>query len=132
MKRLTAEQLKAGLSIVLAVTEAIREAGEIPAGTLYAVLLGQVDLQGFEKIVSIVTGSGLVEKRGDLLRWVGPDIGGRAEQPCETCGGSGADPGAIDPAGEVCPTCHGSGKEPVPETPRRPTAIAESRKEHAA
>jgi|SRR5579872_3876745 len=31
---------------------------------------------------------------------------------CETCGGSGADPGAIDPAGEVCPDCSGSGIEP--------------------
>lgn len=70
----TKEKLKAGLSVVLAVTEAIREAGEIPAGTLYAVLIGKVDLQGFERIVSIVTGSGLVEKRGDLLRWVGPEV----------------------------------------------------------
>jgi hypothetical protein len=70
----TKEQLKAGLNIVLAVTEAIREAGEIPAGTLYAVLVGKVDIQGFDKIVSIVTNAGLVEKRGDLLRWVGPSI----------------------------------------------------------
>jgi hypothetical protein len=70
----TKEQLKAGLNTVLAVTEAIREAGEIPSGTLYAVLMGKVDMQGFDKIVSIVTGSSLVEKRGDLLRWVGPEV----------------------------------------------------------
>jgi hypothetical protein len=73
----TKEQLKAGLNTVLAVTEAIREAREIPAGTLYAVLMCKVDMQGFDKIVSIVTkggGSGLVEKRGDLLRWVGPEV----------------------------------------------------------
>lgn len=70
----TKEQLKAGLNVVLAVTEAIREAGEIPAGTLYAVLMGNVDIAGFARIVSIVTGSGLVEKRGDLLRWVGPEV----------------------------------------------------------
>lgn len=72
----TKEQLKAGLNVILAVTEAIREAGEIPAGTLYAVLCGKVDMQGFDKIVSIVTGSGLVEKHGDLLRWVGPELKG--------------------------------------------------------
>jgi hypothetical protein len=70
----TKEQLKAGFNVIVAVTEAIREAKEIPAGTLYAVLMGKVDIQGFEKIVSIVTGSGLVEKRGDLLRWVGPEV----------------------------------------------------------
>lgn len=70
----TKQELKAGLSVVLAVAEAIREAGEFPAGTLYAVLTGRVDIQGFDKIVSIITGSGLVEKRGDLLRWVGPEV----------------------------------------------------------
>jgi hypothetical protein len=70
----TKEQLKAGLNIVLAVTEAIREAREIPAGTLYAVLVGKVDLAGFEKIIAIVTNAGLVEKRGDLLRWIGPEL----------------------------------------------------------
>jgi hypothetical protein len=70
----TKEQMKAGPDVVFAVTEAIREAGSIPAGTLYAVLLGKVDIHGFEKLVSIVTGSGLVEKRGDLLCWVGPEL----------------------------------------------------------
>lgn len=87
----TKEQLKAGLNIVLAVTEAIREAKEIPAGTLYAVLCGKVDIQGFEKIVSIITGSGLVEKRGDLLRWVGPAI--EASDRCPHCGAPVAEEG---------------------------------------
>lgn len=70
----TKEQLKAGFSAVVAVTEAIREAGEIPAGTLYAVLMGRCDIVAFEKLVSVIVGSGLVEKRGDLLRWVGPEV----------------------------------------------------------
>lgn len=59
---------------MVAVTEAIREAREIPEGTLYATLIGRVDIAGFEKIVGIVVGSGLVEKRGNLLRWIGPEI----------------------------------------------------------
>ena len=70
----TKEQLQAGLKIVIAVTEAIREAREIPEGTLYAVLTGKVDFAGFEKIVRIVVGTGLVEKQGNLLRWVGPEV----------------------------------------------------------
>lgn len=70
----TKEQLTAGFNIVVAVTEAIREAKEIPAGTLYAVLCGKVDMQAFDKIVRIIVGSGLVERRGDLLRWIGPEV----------------------------------------------------------
>ena len=38
---------------------------------------------------------------------------------CETCGGSGADPGALDPFGEACPDCSGSGIEPFLVTLRR-------------
>lgn len=31
------------------------------------------------------------------------------EQDCEDCGGSGFDPGGLDPWGpEPCPTCHGA------------------------
>jgi hypothetical protein len=33
-----------------------------------------MDYQTFEKVVSIVVGSGLVEKRRNLLVWVGPAI----------------------------------------------------------
>ena len=32
----------------------------------------------------------------------------QAETVCETCGGTGADPGAIDPFGEPCPDCSGA------------------------
>ncbi len=70
----TKEQLKAGLNIVLAVTEAIREAREVPAGTLYAVLVGKIDIQGFDKIIRIITNAGLIERRGDLLCWIGPEV----------------------------------------------------------
>lgn len=70
----TKDQVKAAFGVVVAITEAIREAKEIPAGTLYAVLCDKVDLAGFERIVGIITGSGMVEKRGDLLRWIGPEV----------------------------------------------------------
>ena len=74
MSNPTKEQLKAGLDAVFAVSEAIREAGEIPEGTLYAVLCGKMDMAAFERLVKILTGSGLVEKRAHLLRWVGPTL----------------------------------------------------------
>jgi hypothetical protein len=70
----TSQQVKAAFNTVLAVTEAIREAKEIPAGTVYAALVGRVDLQGFQKILSIIKGAGLIEERTHLLRWIGPQI----------------------------------------------------------
>jgi DNA-binding IclR family transcriptional regulator len=72
----TQAELKAGLAIVLAVTEAIRELGEAPAGPIYAALMHKtgMDYQTFQKVVSILTGSGLVVKRGDLLVWIGPRL----------------------------------------------------------
>ena len=68
------KQLNAGLRVIFAITEAIREAKEVPAGTLYATLMPLVDLAGFDKAIAIAVGSGLVEKRGDLLLWVGPEF----------------------------------------------------------
>jgi len=35
------------------------------------------------------------------------------EIDCQHCGGSGFDPGALDPFGELCPRCKGSKKETV-------------------
>ena len=72
----TKEQLKSGLNMIVAVTEAIREAGEIPEGTLYGVLVGKIELPAFEKMVAMIVNTGLVEKRGNLLRWIGPQIAG--------------------------------------------------------
>jgi hypothetical protein len=39
------------------------------------------------------------------------------EIPCQDCGGTGFDSGALDPFGEICPHCMGSGLEPVTEVP---------------
>lgn len=70
----TKEQVQSGLKMIVAVTEAIREAREIPEGTLYAVLVGKVELPAFEKMIAMIVNTGLVEKRGNLLRWIGPEI----------------------------------------------------------
>ncbi len=63
----------AAVGVLHAVCETIRTAGEIPAGELYAVLMAQgCTLAQFNELVKILTGSGLVSHRGDLLRWIGP------------------------------------------------------------
>lgn len=60
--------------MVLTVTEAIREAGRIPEGTLYATLMDRMGIEAFEKMVRIIVDTGLVAKRGHELVWVGPEL----------------------------------------------------------
>lgn len=38
---------------------------------------------------------------------------GMIEVACQLCGGSGFDPGGLDPFGELCPSCKGSRKEVI-------------------
>ncbi len=73
--RPTPEQLKAGAAVVFAVAETVREAGECPSGVIYAALVGRVTLQGYEKILGILKGAGLVEVTpSHLVRWIGPEV----------------------------------------------------------
>jgi hypothetical protein len=62
----------AAVKVVLAVAEAIREAGEVPSGTLYAVLCGQMSIHTYETVVRTLRNAGLIEERMHLLRWIGP------------------------------------------------------------
>jgi hypothetical protein len=70
----TAAQIKAAFAMTLAVSEAIREAREIPSGTLYAMLVGKVDLQGYEAMIRNLKNAGLVEEKAHLLKWIGPEL----------------------------------------------------------
>lgn len=74
----TATEMKAGLAVLLAVSETIREAGEVPSGVLYAGLIGRVTLEGYQSMIRTLKGAGLVEEKGNVLRWIGPAIGNAA------------------------------------------------------
>lgn len=65
----TTEQIQGGFKILQAVTEAIKEVKEIPSGHLYANLCGIMDLQTYERVISILTNSTVIRKQGDLLIW---------------------------------------------------------------
>ena len=69
----TANQAVAAMRVVQAVADAVREAGEIPAGTLYAALMQSgCTLERFEWIIGILTEAGVVRREAShLLRWVG-------------------------------------------------------------
>lgn len=75
--RPTALQAKAALAMTLAVSEAIRELGSVPAAHLYARVMGKVDLAGFEAMIRTLKNTGLVSEAGDMLTWIGPMKGAR-------------------------------------------------------
>lgn len=57
---------------MIAVTETIRECGEVPSGHLYAQLCAKMDLSTYEGMVATLVKTGLLTKSGDMLRWTGP------------------------------------------------------------
>lgn len=68
----TKEQLKAALDLVRIVAEAIREASQLPAGELYAVMMGTVSLPEFDRVIGMLVNAGLVAReQSNLLRWIG-------------------------------------------------------------
>lgn len=66
-----AEKIEGALPVYRAVADAIKAMGAVPAGHLYAVLMGKLDLNTFNKIIGTLTGAGVVERKGDLLIWKG-------------------------------------------------------------
>ena len=71
---ITKEQLKQGFTMLAAVAEAIREAKRIPSGTLYAVLMGKIDVAGYERLIGILKNAGLVDEKHNELIWIGPEV----------------------------------------------------------
>lgn len=67
----TKRQVQCLVATNLALSESIRELGEIPAGHLYARCLDYLDLDTFERLIGIIVDSGVVERRGHLLVWKG-------------------------------------------------------------
>jgi hypothetical protein len=71
----TATERRAGLKILLAVAETIREAGSVPGGHLYAGLVDRMSLQGFEAMIQILVNGNLVRRDAShLLTWIGPEV----------------------------------------------------------
>lgn len=70
---ITQQDLRAGLQVVLAVAETIREVGEAPAGHIYAALNAKgVTMEGYQSIIRTLKNTGLVKERNDVLIWTGP------------------------------------------------------------
>jgi hypothetical protein len=74
---LTSEQLKTGIhayiQTVRAFADTIKELGSVPAGTLYAGVMGRMSLETFEKMIGHLVGAGVVHRDSShVLTWVAP------------------------------------------------------------
>ncbi len=74
---ITKEQAAAAVKTLIAVAETIRELKRVPAGTLYATLMGTMDLPTFESMVNTLVNTGLVKRDGHVLAWVEPIVAGK-------------------------------------------------------
>jgi hypothetical protein len=67
------QQRLAAFNAVAAMAETIRKLGSVPAGTMYANLVDQMDLPTFTRMIEVLKGAGLVaENSAHLLMWTGP------------------------------------------------------------
>lgn len=65
----------AATGIILALAEAIRSLGSVPAGTLYAHVMGKLSLEEFDRIVLTLCNAGVVERTpAHVLNWKGPAL----------------------------------------------------------
>lgn len=63
-------QLDSELKIIRAVADAIKEAGRIPSGHLYAFLIGQGwQLDDYQKLIGLLKRSGLIREEYHELIW---------------------------------------------------------------
>lgn len=64
--------------VILAVSEAIREARRIESGTLYALLCDRLcdrlTLSAYQGVISALKGAGLVSEANHMLTWIGPEL----------------------------------------------------------
>ena len=64
------ERVKAGLSLMVAVAETVKDLGQVPSGHLYAVLMDQMTFDQYNRIVDIMKRAGMVTEQNNQLTWV--------------------------------------------------------------
>lgn len=68
-----AAQVSAALDVLRAVADAIRMLGRVPSGELYAHLCGQLTLEQYTQVISILKGSGVIREDAHVLIWQADD-----------------------------------------------------------
>lgn len=68
-----AEQAAAAMRVIVAIGEMIQDAGEIPNGHLYVMLMPTgISLESYNRILTLLKKCEVVTEENFLLRWVGP------------------------------------------------------------
>ena len=70
--QITREEIQSALAKTKLIADAIKEAGSIPSGHLYAVVMSAFSLSEFEKIVGLLIRADLITKSMNVLTWKGP------------------------------------------------------------
>lgn len=86
MAEITKDQMRAAVNVVMVLSETIRELKEVPSGTLYAQLLGQLTLEQYNSTIDLLKRAKLVSEENNVLRWIGPEIPRTSAEPARTEG----------------------------------------------
>ena len=60
----------AAVSVIMAISEAIRELGRVPSGHLYAQVMGHMSLETYQGVIDALKRAGLVEEKNSELIWL--------------------------------------------------------------
>lgn len=71
MAKVSENEIRATVETIRAIADCIRDAGSIPSGNLYALVMGHLSLSQFQSIIGILERSGLVRQSGHVLHWAG-------------------------------------------------------------
>jgi hypothetical protein len=68
----TEKQLNAGIAMVKAVADTVKELGRVPSGVVYSAMMTHgVSFEGYQKIVAILVRGGLIREESNQLVWIG-------------------------------------------------------------
>jgi len=69
----TPSDQRAAMTLIMVVAEAVRQAGEIPSGHLYATVMGSLSLEAYNTVIERLKKAKLIKEENYLIKWVGPN-----------------------------------------------------------
>jgi hypothetical protein len=81
VEKITMDKASAAITVIHTLSEAIRAAGKIPQGHLYAQCMGAMDLGTFEGAIRLLVRAKLVESKNYELTWIGPSLAEDSGKP---------------------------------------------------
>jgi len=62
-------QAQQALAVIQILGSAIKEAGEIPSGTLYAMVMGKISYETYTSAIALLVRQGIIKESNHLLTW---------------------------------------------------------------